>query len=138
MSRPTKSNLFIFLVFSQLLSAFLFIFYSNGFYAYTENGIFQCSLLFSSGGDDEVTVLVFILMIINIITRMARYNKNIDQMDFYIYIIISAFCFTFSLLGSECGQYFATIISNRNPYLFSLVLFNLSTIAYLFWAMRKQ
>ena len=117
MSNSKLSTIFIMLVGVQIVSAFLFAISSDGFYTISAGNIFKCRELLSSGGDDEVVMLVFVALVFSAILRLVRAGKKSSIGEAFVFFVIFGAGLWIALQGSDCGGFGTTMIERRDPYL---------------------
>ena len=117
MSNRNLSTIFILLVGVQILSAFLFAMISDGFYAVSDGIMFKCSNLLSSGGDDEVVMLIFIVLVFSAVLRSIKVDRKASIGEAIIFMGFLSAGLWIALQSSDCGEFGTTIIRKRDPYL---------------------
>lgn len=117
MSNKSISILFIATVAVQILSAILFSMFSDGFYSLSDGQLFKCEDLVSSGGDDEVIMLVFAGLVFPALFRIFKMKRKASGAEAFIFIGIMGASIWIALQSSDCGEFATTMIGNRDPFL---------------------
>lgn len=138
MNNKSLSLLFIGLVGVQVTSAVLFAMISDGFYVLSEGTPFRCSELLSSGGDDEVIMLIFIALALSIIFRMARIKKGVSIFEAITFFCILGAAFWVSIQSIDCGEIGTTLSKKLDPYLLAFAASSLlSALTMVYLALRR-
>lgn len=125
MSNRSLSLIFIVLLGIQIISATFFAMFSDGFYTMSSGSLFKCSELLSSGGDDEVIMLVFAGLVISVLFRILKLGSDVSTIEAFIFFCIIGIGLWSVLNGADCGEFGTTIIGKRDPY---LLAFSVSSI----------
>jgi hypothetical protein len=100
--------------------------------------LFKCSELLSSGGDDEVIMLVFSGLVISLIFRTLRFGSEVNTMEAVTFFCIIGIGLWIVGRGTDCGEFGTTIEDRREPYLLVfLVSCILSTLMMGYLAFRR-
>lgn len=84
----------------------------NGFSAIGDGHVFRCRELLSSGSDDEVTLMVFVLMLFPAGLRLFRIDLVVSTGEVVLYYFLLAIGLVVVFFGLECGHYWVTVFSN--------------------------
>lgn len=134
MINRSLSAILVSLLVMQITSAILFAIFSDGFYAMSSGSLFKCSELLSSGGDDEVIMLVFTGLVISLLFRTLRFSSSVSFVEAFIFFFIVGIGLWAVVIGTDCGELGTTIIDKRDPYLLvfsSTSIFSALIIVYL-------
>lgn len=138
MNNKKLSLLFIALVGVQVTSAFLFAMLSDGFYVLSEGIPFRCGELLSSGGDDEVIMLIFVALALSIIFRMVRVEKGISIFEAITFFFILGAALWISIQSIDCGEFDTTLSKKLDPYLLAFAASSLlSSLTMIYLAIRR-
>lgn len=138
MNNKKLSLLFIALVGAQVTSAILFAILSDGFYVLSEGIPFRCGELLSSGGDDEVIMLIFVALALSIIFRMARITKGASIFEAITFFFILGAALWISIQSIDCGEFDTTLSKKLDPYLLAFFASSfLSSLTMVYLAIRR-
>lgn len=96
----------------QVFFAGYFSIRGEGFRAIVDGHVFKCRELLSSGNDDEVTLMVFVLMLLPAGLRLFRIDSVVSIGEVVLYNCLLAVGSVAVFIGLECGQYWVTVFSN--------------------------
>lgn len=128
MRNNTISVAYLIAIGVQIISAFWFALFSDGLYAMSKGGLFHCKELLSSGRDDELMLVVFILMAVPAIVRAFRFNYYVNAVETLIFFIITAVCVWILSTGMDCGEFSTTLIEAQPLSLLVFSISGLSTV----------
>ena len=136
------SVLFMGLVGLQVASALGVAVHPDGLYAFSDDGVFRCRELMSSGSDDEVLMIFFVALAPCIVIRLWNISRKPSGVEIGLYVGILALGLLILIapIGLECGDVAATLLHHKSPHPIAFALFTLAALIVLFalrWTGRQ-
>lgn len=137
MMQSLRSSIFCVSATIAVASSLAFALYSE-FLAATPTGVFRCKELASSGADDELATVYFMLLLPSILIRIVRWTREVAQFEAVLFLASLAGAGACVFLSLDCGNFFFTTLSGPDPYLVSLQFFSLVAVGALTFGTRPK